>query len=271
MRSTSVHLAIITALAVSVALAGEGDISTVAGGLIGDGGPATGASLFSPNGVAADASGNLYIADRGNHRIRRVDAANRTITTVAGTGTSGFSGDGGPATDAQLAELAGVAVDASGNLYIADPFNHRVRRVDGASGVITTVAGTGTEGFFGDSGLATNASLNLPRSVAVDASGNLFIASIDRVRLVDAATGVITTVAGTGASGFSGDGGPATRASLNAPNGVAVDSSGNLFIADFSNHRIRRAWTPSPGSSRLWRAMASKVSAAMAALLAAPA
>jgi sugar lactone lactonase YvrE len=247
MRSTSVLLAIIAGLAISavvagVVLAAPGDITTVAGGFIGDGGPATSASLNGPLGVAVDASGNLFITDRLNHRVRRVDAATGIITTVAGDGGSGFSGDGGPATSASLSFPEGVAVDASGNLFIADAGNSRIGRVDAATGIITTVAGVGAGGFSGDGGPATSASLFFPEGVAVDALGNLFIAdtSNNRVRRVDAATGIITTVAGDGASGFSGDGGPATSASLNSPRGVAVDASGNLFIADFSNDRVRR-------------------------------
>jgi sugar lactone lactonase YvrE len=225
-------------------------IATVAGGtsgFSGDGGPATSASLNVPSGVALDASGNLFIADRDNNRIRRVDGVTGVITTVAGSGATGlaagsFSGDGGPATSASLNSPRGVAVDALGNLYIADGRNNRIRRVDGASGIITTVAGNGTSGFFGDGGPGTSASLSGPTGVTVDASGNLFIADTrnNRIRRVDGATGVITTVAGDGASGFSGDGGPATSASLNRPGAVAVDASGNLLIADARNHRIRR-------------------------------
>ena len=247
MRITRVLLAIIVVLAVSALsaaalLAAAGDITTVAGGFIGDGGQATGASLSSPWGVAVDASGNLFIADSSNHRVRRVDGATGIITTVAGDGISGFSGDGVPATSASLNFPRGVAVDASGNLFIADSSNQRIRRVDGATGIITTVAGDGTTGFSGDGGPATSASLNYPRGVAVDASGNLSIADTwnHRVRKVDGATGVITTVAGDGTTGFSGDGGPATSASLSLPRGVAVDASGNVFIADRLNHRVRK-------------------------------
>ncbi|MCY4595485.1 MAG: NHL repeat-containing protein, partial [Bryobacterales bacterium] len=220
-----------------------GVITTVAGtgelGYGGDGGPAAGAELASPSGVAVDGSGNLYIADESNHRVRRVDPAG-VITTVAGTAALGYGGDGGPAASAELAFPLGVAVDGSGNLYIADSWNDRVRKVDRA-GVITTVAGTGERGYGGDGGPAASAQLYSPRGVAVDGSGNLYIAdsSNDRVRRVDLA-GVITTVAGTGALGYGGDSGPAVNARLGDPSAVAVDASGNLYIADGWNHRVRK-------------------------------
>ena len=216
-------------------------IDTIAGG-IGDGGLATESVLNAPYEVTVDESGNLYIADSSNHRIRKVDTTG-TITTVAGTGRSGFSGDGGPATAARLDSPTGVAVDGSGNLYIADQKNHRIRKVDTA-GKITTVAGTGTAGFSDDGGSATGARLNYPRGVAVDGSGNLYIADQDNhsIRKVDTA-GTITTVAGTGTGSFGGDGGQATAAGLNKPNSVALDGSGNLYIADWYNHRIRKVDT----------------------------
>jgi sugar lactone lactonase YvrE len=205
----------------------------------GDGGPATAASLNGPDGVAVDAVGNLYVADAGNSRIRKVTPAG-TITTVAGNGQYGYSGDGGPATAASLSYPDGVAVDAAGNLYIADYANNRVRKV-AATGTITTVAGNEQYGYSGDGGPATAASLKLPYGVAVDATGNLYIADTDnwRVRKVTSA-GIITTVAGNGQWGYAGDGGPATAASLSAPWGVAVDAAGNLYIADQGNSRIRK-------------------------------
>ncbi len=221
----------------------DGSISTVAGdgteGYSGDGGAATAAQLSGPSGVAVDGSGNLYIADSGNQRIRKVDA-DGAITTVAGDGTEGYSGDGGAATAARLADPSGVAVDGSGNLYIADRSNRRIRKVD-VDGAITTVAGDGTKGYSGDGGAATAAQLSGPSGVAVDGSGNLYIAdwSNQRIRKVDA-DGVITTVAGDGTYGFGGDGGAATAAQLSSPSGVAVDGSGNLYIADRSNRRIRK-------------------------------
>ena len=218
-------------------------ITPVAGtgtpGVGGDGGTATSAPLASPFGVAVDGGGNLFIADQGFSRIRKVSPAG-VITTVAGTGKYGVGGDGGAATSAQLADPMGVAVDGSGNLFIADRNSSRIRKVS-ASGVITTVAGTGKYGFSGDGGMATSAQLTDPVGVAVEGSGNLFIAdgSGSRIRKVSA-SGVITTVAGTGAPGFSGDGGAATSAQLNSPYGVAVDGGGNLFIADPVGSRIRK-------------------------------
>ncbi len=218
-------------------------IETVAGngvqGSSGDGGPATAAQLNRPYGVAADSSGNLYIAGYLSHRIRKVDALTGNISTFAGTAGAGYSGDGGAAASAQLNEPYHLALDGAGNLYIADSNNHRIRKVD-AAGVITTVAGGGSS--LGDGGAATSARLNLPYGVALDGLGNLYIADTGnhRIRRVDASTGIISTVAGTGASGYSGDGGAAASAQLNLPYDVAVDGAGNIYIADRSNHRIRK-------------------------------
>ena len=215
-------------------------VSTGSSGFSGDGGPALLARLNVPKGIFMDSWGNLYIADRGNHKIRRVDTSGN-ITTVAGTGSSGDSGDGGLATLAQLDEPRRIFVDSSDNLYIADTRNHRIRKVD-ASGIITTVAGTGSSGFSGDGGLATLAQLDEPHGVFVDSSGNIYIADRKnhRIRKVDGATGIITTVSGRPGSGFSGDGGLATDAKHNQPRGIFKDSSGNLYIADTDNHRIRK-------------------------------
>jgi sugar lactone lactonase YvrE len=189
--------------------------------------------------VALDGTGNLYFVDRWNHRIRKV-SADGIITTVAGTGSEGFSGDGGPATEAKLAAPHGLALDAEGNLIIADTVNHRVRRVD-KNGIITTIAGTGRAGYTPEGGQATAARLNSPDGLAVDLQGNLYIADLfnHRVRKVSP-DGVITLVAGTGKAGFSGDGGPAKEAELNSPSGVAVDTAGNVFVTDWTNHRIRK-------------------------------
>ena len=222
-----------------------GVITTVAGngtaGFGGDNGPASAAMLSGPNGVAIDGSGNIYIADTGNRRIREVNLVTGVITTVAGNGTAGFGGDNGPASAAMLSGPNGVAIDSSGNLYIADASNNRIRKVDHVSGVITTVAGNGTAGFDEDNDLATAAMLDAPKSIAVDSSGNLYIGDTgnNRIREVDYVSGVITTVAGNGTAGFDGDNDLATAAMLDAPNGVAIDGSGNLYVADTGNNRIR--------------------------------
>ncbi len=223
-----------------------GVITTVAGNgsfdFGGDGGPATSAQLDTPYAVAVDSAGNMYIADVGNERVRRVDAATGTISTFAGTGDCGYNGDGIPATNATMCGPSGVAVDGAGNVFVADSSGHRIRRVDAASGIITTVAGNGTAGFNGDGLAATSTQLNIPIDVAVDDADNLFIVDALnlRIRRVDAATGLIATVAGNGAQGSGGDGGPATSAELSLPSRVAVDAAGNVFIADTDNHRIRR-------------------------------
>ena len=214
-------------------------IATIAGGA-GDGIPATASVLLLPRGIVRDAAGNIFVADQGNHRIRRIDAVTKLISTVAGTGFGGFSGDGGPATGARLFSPFGLAIDASGNLYVCDDDNFRIRRIDAASGLITTVAGNGTNDFSGDGGPATAAAIGETSGVAADASGNLYIADpLGRIRRVDAITHVITTVAG-GGSGPLGDGGPATAATLQFPEGVAIDAAGNLYVADGGHDRVRR-------------------------------
>ena len=221
----------------------NGIITTVAGngsdGFSGDGNAATNAALSRPQGVAVDKGGNLFIADTYNQRIRKVDV-NGIITTVVGNGSASFSGDGNAATNAALNYPAGVAVDNGGNLFIADSSNHRIRKVD-VNGIIATAAGNGSASFSGDGNAATNAALNYPGGVAVDNGGNLFIADslIQRIRKVDV-NGIITTVAGNGSAGFSGDGNAAINAALYYPGGVAVDNAGNLFITDSSNNRIRK-------------------------------
>ncbi|WP_460945226.1 NHL repeat-containing protein [Spirosoma daeguense] len=220
----------------------SGVITTIAGtgsfGFSGDGGLATAAQLNGVYGTTVDGSGNLYIADANNHRIRKVSTTG-VITTVAGAGSVGYNGDGILATSAQLNYPSSVAVDGAGTLYIADRFNHRVRKVS-TTGIITTVVGTGISGFSGDFGDATSARLSSPYSVAIDGSGNLYIADQYNHRIRMVSSGMITTVAGTGFAGYSGDGGVATSAQLNLPYGIALDGGNNLYITDRNNQRIRK-------------------------------
>jgi sugar lactone lactonase YvrE len=221
-----------------------GIISTIAGNgghlFSGDGGPATQAELNSPEGLAIDAAGNIYISDSLNHRVRKVSTSG-IITTIAGTGSPGFNGDG-PARSAELNDPAGLVLDSSAsNLYIADQANHRIRRLNLGSGLLTTIVGTGNGGYGGDGGPAVAAQVYNPTQMAVDSGGNIFIADTynHRVRRISA-SGTITTVAGTGKPGFSGDGGSATSAQLNNPTSVALDSAGHLYIGDAYNGRIRQ-------------------------------
>jgi sugar lactone lactonase YvrE len=215
----------------------------------GDGGPATSASLYHPGGSAVDAKGDVFIADSGDNVIREVTAAG-TVRRIAGTGIAGlgFAGLGFPATLSNLDHPQNVAVNAAGDVFVADTYNNRVVKIT-PQGQVVTVAGDGVAGYSGDGRLAAFAELNDPTGVAVDAQGNLYIADSANnvIRRVDAKTGVITTVAGdytadkanNGLGGFSGDGGPATSARLDDPQGVAVDGAGDLFIADTFNNAIR--------------------------------
>jgi sugar lactone lactonase YvrE len=311
----------------------DGATSTIAGtgilGYSGDDGQATSATFGRAISLALDASGNIYFADGDNHRIRRIDVSTRIITTVAGTGATRDSGDGGLAVNAGVARPTGIAVDPFGNLYfssswsrvrkliassgiietvagqiftgfsgddgpaveahfddpvpgvvnrngdiyIADYENSRIRMVSGSTGIVTTLAGSGAcptgvppfnvticqGGFGGDGGLARNATLNYAAAVASDVDGNLYIADTinHRIRRVDASTGLISTIAGNGVNGFSGDGGPATDAEIGFPTGIAVDGSGRVYFADENNNRIRvlipvapRSYPFRPGSRR---------------------
>src|SRR5579883_2834599 len=231
-----------------VSLASPATISTMAGngsaGFSGDGGSPQAAALSGPVSIAVDSGGNVYIADQGNNCIRKVTSGpTSTISTIAGTVGAGFSGDGGSPVGAQLSWPSGVAVDGSGNLYIADQGNNRIRKVVfGSSPRITTVAGNGSSGFGGDGGAPTAAQLSTPASVAVDGAGNLFIADQGNNRIREVVAGgspIITTVAGTGGSGFGGDGGTAINAILSSPSGVALDATGDIYIADTQNNRVR--------------------------------
>jgi uncharacterized protein (TIGR03437 family) len=218
----------------------NGSFTTFAGsgtaGYGGDGGPAASAELNTPTGLAIDLAGNVYIADTGNHAIRKV-ASNGTISTVAGTGVAGYSGDGAQAAQAMLNVPLGVAVDSDGNLYIADSANHRIREVS-PNGVINTIAGNGTTGFSGDGGLAFHAQISSPSGITADPFGNVFFTDGNRIREIFVGS-YITTIAGTGAAGYSGDGGVGTAARFNGPTELTTDASGNIYVADSANNAVR--------------------------------
>ncbi len=223
-----------------------GIISTIAGtgvaGYSGDGAAATLAQLNSPFGVTVDVAGNVFIADASNNRVRKINTGG-IISTIAGTGVLGYSGDGAAAALAQLSYPYGVVVDAAGNVYISDNANHRIRKID-INGIISTIAGTGVAGYSGDGAAATLAQLNYPSGIAVDAAGTVYIADYFNHCICKINTGgIISTYAGTGAPGYSGDGAAATLAQLNYPSGVAVDAAGNLYIVDYLNSRTRQVNT----------------------------
>lgn len=226
-----------------------GIISTVAGtgtgGGAGDGGPAINAQLYVPAGIATDYAGNVYIADYYNNRLRKIDVASGNIYTIAGNGLPGYTGNGGPATDAKLGNIIEVFADSAGNAYIGEQSTGVVRRVDAVTGEISLIAGNGVFGYGGDGNIATNANLAGPTGIFIDRWGNMYIAeySNSRIRRVDGTTHIITTVAGIGWPGFSGDGGPATSAKIR-PGDVAIDNGGNIIIADYENSRIRKVNGP---------------------------
>jgi hypothetical protein len=226
--------------------AATGIITTVAGngnpGSTGDGGAATSARLNSPEDVFVTSSGDIYIADTLNHKIRRVAAATGIITTVAGTGTAGSTGNGGAATAATLSSPHGIVVASNGDYYISERGGNVIRKVTAATGIITAYAGTGTAGYSGDGGAATAAKLSQPQGLALASNGDLSVADTGNnvVRVIRASTGVITTFAGTGTAGYTGDGGAATAARLQGPQAISLDAQGNLLIADTGNNVIRK-------------------------------
>ncbi|MCD6010934.1 MAG: hypothetical protein K0Q79_796 [Flavipsychrobacter sp.] len=219
-------------------------ITTIAGngssGYSGDGGYATAATFSQPSQILVDKFDNIYVAGGLNFRVRKINSLG-VITTIAGNGVAGYNGDGIPATDSKLNGLSDISFDVHGNLHIADGFNHRIRKVDATTGIITTVAGNGVLGFSGDGGAATNASLNYPGHITFDSDGNLYISDVEnrRIRKVNI-LGVISTIAGNGILGYSGDGGLATLAEINSPHGLTCDSSGSLYFSDAGNGRVRK-------------------------------
>ncbi len=212
---------------------------TGVGGYGGDGGPATAALLNFPYDIVIDLGGNIIFSDNYNNRIRKINTLG-IISTIAGTGIGGYSGDGGAATAAMINKTAGVTMDAAGNIYFGDTYNHRVRKIS-TTGIITTVAGIGTVAFTGDGGPATAATLSYPNFLTFDNSGNLIITDNGnhRIRKVNMTTGIITTIAGNGSTTYTGDGMAATASSLYYPGGVAIDPAGNMYIADNVHARIR--------------------------------
>ncbi|MBL7691977.1 MAG: T9SS type A sorting domain-containing protein [Flavipsychrobacter sp.] len=218
-------------------------ITTIAGNgfnaYSGDGGPATAASIYNPLGVAADGAGNVYIVDTKNHCIRKVNSAG-IISTIAGDGTAGYSGDGGPATAAKLYIPSKIALDGAGNIIFVDNGNFCIRKIN-AAGIISTIVGTGTAGNSGDGGPATAAQINGSPGLAIDAAGNIFFSDVTKntIRKVST-TGIVSTIAGCGLSGYMGDGGPATAARFNEPFGIALDDAGNIYVAEYSNNCLRK-------------------------------
>lgn len=226
-------------------IGGNGD--GVFGADVHDGGPATNAQIRLPSNLCLDPWGNIIIANFGDCRVRKIDILNKKITTIGGNGTPGFSGDGGPATNAQFWGLFAVCTDSSGNVFLADGDNNRVRKIDKQTGIITTVVGSGAYGlgtgsYTGDGGMATDATLNGPNGLYIDRFENIYIADFfnDRIRKMEKSTGKISTIAGNGAHSYSGDNGLAVNASLAYPTQAVVDDDGNIYIADYGNNVIRK-------------------------------
>ncbi|MDB6172368.1 MAG: pknD 5 [Chthoniobacteraceae bacterium] len=223
----------------------DGTMTTVAGngtrGYSGDGGPATAASLNEPYEVRLDTAGNLFFVERLSHTVRRVDAKTGFISTVAGTGKAGFSGDGGPGQKAEMKEPHSIGFDRAGDLYICDIGNHRIRKVEMKSGIISTFAGTGEKKPTPDGAPIAATPLNGPRALDFDKEGNLWLALREgnAIYKLDPVTGTIHHMAGTGKHGFTGNGGPAREAALSGPKGIAVGLDGNVYIADTESHSIR--------------------------------
>ena len=218
-------------------IAGSGEAGSNRGMYGGDGGPATSGFLQEPTSIAVDAMGNLFISDRDNNRVRKVDTSG-IITTLAGDGTDAFGGDGGPASKAKMDDPAGIAVAADGTVYVADSNNRRVRKID-PEGIITTIAGTASGGDTGDGGPASKATFDDPEAVALDADGNLYVSDGPVVRVIDP-NGRISRFAGTGVAGTSGDGGPATKAQLMAVSSIVVGPGGEVYLDDVDGHQIRK-------------------------------
>jgi gliding motility-associated-like protein len=234
---------------IKMVTASTGIVTAVAGsdtyGSTGDGGLAINATFEFTRSVRMDKSGNLYIAEYGGHRIRKITASTGIITTIAGNGIAGYSGDGGAAVNASINQPNDIAVDGSGNVFIADFLNNRIRKVDAATGNISTFAGTGVASSSGDGGQAASSGIPYPNSICLDNKGNLYISesysgNSCRIRKVDAVTGIITTIAGNNAYAYGGDGGPAVNASLLDPSGVIADNAGNIYIAEYDDSRIRK-------------------------------
>jgi DNA-binding beta-propeller fold protein YncE len=222
-----------------------GIIRTIAGtgqpGYSGDGGPALQAQLQEPNDIVLDGQGRAFIADVRDHRVRLVDLTSGVISTYAGIGEAGAGGDGGPASRATLLGPRALAFNSTGDLYICLRNDHKVRKVDKRTGIIRAIAGTGEQGYSGDRGPALQATFNGPKEIAIDGQDNIFLVDTENhcIRRIEAASGLVTTVAGTGQAGGHGDGGPATAARLKRPHGACVDEDGNVYVGDSENHRVR--------------------------------